>query len=887
MPHTQWLPDLRDGLFLSGFAAQSLLKVPSLDFTHFDASLFPQRPFYGLSMRLGAAKPMMAMAKQSNGVMALEESVVLEDSKSADESLQGSIGGLDVSGVRQEVAVGAQTEQLGELSDVPLRENLQETAFFYPQLQTDGEGRVMLKFTLPESLTTWRFLGVAHTTDLCCGMLEGETVAEKKLMVQPNMPRFVRQGDEATITSRIVNTSEQTLAGEARLALIDPETDVTVLTVKRPFTVAAGETGSVAFAIDAKSISDHSLLVAKVVAMAGDYSDGEQHYLPILPDNERVTVTVPFTQNGPGMKTIDLTTLVPQTSKDAKLTIEYTNNPAWLMLQALPAIGHPHDDCAICQAASLYANGLGKHIIAQIPRAKSMFEQWKHESGSETSLHSQLQKNQELKDLALSETPWVADADRETEQRQRLADFFDENLMQQRLTSAVDKLSELQQSDGSWSWWPGMKGSLYMTVAVAEMLVRQNTMTGRQPATAAMLSKAFGYLGREMVKTVEELKKEEQKGHKPSFPSFNALQWLYICSLDGRQLASDVQQANNYLVKLLKRDTPRQSIYEKALSAIILRSPLYIKSLKEYTVYKEEMGRYYDTPRAGYSWRDYRIPTQVAAIEAIELLTPDDRQTLDEMRRWLLQQKRTQAWDTPLNSVNAVYAFLNEELRIKNEAPDHWSLATEETQEFATAVPTTLSLDGEAVDVPKATAGIGYVKTVLPYHGEKTFTAGKTSRGTSWGAVYVQFMQPTSVIKDQASGVSIHRELFVAGGPGGAQPMPLTQQTVLKVGDRVTVRLTITAERDLDFVQLQDKRAACMEPVSQLSGYSWRGGYYCAPRDNVTNYYFDRLPKGQRVIETEYYIDRAGRYETGTCTVQCAYASEYRGTTHSQSIKVE
>ena len=534
------------------------------------------------------------------------------------------------------------------------------------------------------------------------------------------------------------------------------------------------------------------------------------------------------------------------------------------MIQALPAIGHPHDDCAICQAASLYANSIGKYIVDQVPQAKTVFAQWKLEQGSETSLHSQLEKNQELKDLVLNETPWVADADREQEQRQRLADFFDENTMQQRLSSALDKLKKLQRGDGSWSWWPEMPGSTYMTISVAEMMVRQNTMMGDQQETKQMLKGAFKFLGNEMVDLVKEMKKQEKKGYKPTFPSFTALQWLYICKLDARQLPTDVQQANDYLIRLLKKETKNQTIYEKAMSAIILDSPTYIKSLKEYTVYKEEMGRYYDTPRAGYSWRDYRIPTQVAAIEAIQRLTPNDQKTLDEMRRWLLQEKRTQAWDTPINSVDAVYAFLSNQGVVNSE-------------KLIAAVPTALSLDGKAIETPKATAGIGYVKTAQPYNNEKTFTAEKTSEGTSWGAVYAQFIQTTSDIKDQASGISVKRELLTANGQ---------KLTALKVGDRIKVRLTIQSERDLDFVQLQDKRAACMEPVKQLSGYDWRMGCYVTPRDNVTNYYFDRLPKGKHVVETEYYIDRAGIYETGTCTVQCAYASEYRGTTHSQTLKV-
>ena len=862
MPGTYWNFGSWGELRLNGYKRQDHLGVKAIDFTHFDESLFPQRWMIGgirmnsvrvrgkalqaRTMGAGLAAPQKAVMAEAAVDMREYEGLAVN---SVDEALQGRIAGLDI---LQKDAAEAEA-----VPEVQLRENLQETAFFYPQLTTDANGLVTLKFTLPESLTTWRFMGLAHTTDLCFGTLEGEAVAKKDLMVQPNMPRFLREGDQATISSRIINTSERDLSGTAYLTLIDPDTEKTVLSQKVPFTVKAGETTNVTFDVQSSEFKE-SLLICKVAAATDAFSDGEQHYLPILPNRERVTVTYPFTQNEPGTKTIDLTKLVPADVKDAKLTFEYTNNPAWLMIQALPAIGHPHDDCAICQAASFYANSIGKHIIDQVPQAKTVFEQWKRETGNETSLHSQLQKNQELRDLVLNETPWVADADREQEQRQRLADFFDENLIQQRLQSALDKLGKLQRNDGSWSWWPDMPGSVYMTISVAEMMVRQNNMMGEQQSTKQMLTKAVKFLDKEMVDLVKELKKQEKKGYKSTFPSFTALQWLYICKLDGRQLPADVQQANDYLIKLLKKETKNQTIYQKAMSAIILDSPTYIKSLKEYTVYKEEMGRYYDTPRAGYSWRDYRIPTQVAAIEAIQRLTPNDQQTLDEMRRWLLQEKRTQAWDTPINSIDAVYAFLSEKGKVNSV-------------QFAAAVPTALKLDGKAIETPKATAGIGYVKTAQPYQGEKTFTAEKQSEGTSWGAVYAQFAQTTSEIHDQASGISVKRELIGQ----------------CKVGDRVKVRLTIESERDLDFVQLQDKRAACMEPVNQLSGYNWRGGYYCTPRDNVTNYYFDRLPKGKHVIETEYYIDRAGQYETGTCTVQCAYASEYRGTTHSQTLKVE
>ena len=456
----------------------------------------------------------------------------------------------------------------------------------------------------------------------------------------------------------------------------------------------------------------------------------------------------------------------------------------------------------------------------------------------------------------------MAAADRESEQHQRLADFFDENMINNRLTVAADKLKALQNGDGSFSWYPGMKGSTQITVSVAEMVVRLQTLTGAKSDLQSLYNKAFTYMGKEMTELVNELKKEERKGHHPTFPSFAALRWLYVCALDGRQLSGTLKSTNDYLVNLLKKDIKNQSIYEKALTAVILNqrgdrklAADYVKSLKEYTVYTDEMGRYYDTPRALYSWYDYKIPTEVAAIEALQAVTPADCQTVDEMRRWLLQEKRTQAWDTPINTVNAIYAFLHGESQLLT----------------ATSQPAVLAVDGTPIDVPIPSAGIGYVKTARPYQGEQTLTATKQSEGTSWGAVYAQFFQPVADIEASESGITVKREILAA--------------STLKVGDRVKVRITIETTRDLDFVQVVDRRAACMEPVSQLTGY--RNGAYTSPKDCATHYFFGQLAKGRHQIETEYYIDREGIYQTGTCTVGCAYAPEYRATAPSMTLHIQ
>ncbi len=845
-------------------AYKTPLDYKNLDFSRFDESILPSA-YIAYGRAYGSGRLMRAKAVEDTGMMVMEEAPAMAMA-SNDAVELSAVAEKKETKVFDAVETGTETTEEQHEDNVQVRENLDETAFCYPTLMTDEKGQVVMTFTLPESLTTWRFMGIANTQQMMYGRIEGEAVAQKDVMVQPNVPRFVRMGDEAQISTRIFNTGEKAVAGNARLQLIDPETNKVVKEQSVPFSVEAGKTGSATFNVQCSTFNV-SLLICKISAVGDGFSDGEQHYLPVLPDKEYVTKTVPYTQHEPGVKTIDLTKLFPQGTTQQKLTIEYTNNPAWLMVQSLPTLGQPCEHSAIDQAASYYSNLLAKTLLNQSPQVKTTFKLWQQEEAQAT-LTSQLEKNQELKDLVLSETPWVWAADRESEQKQRLSDFFDENGISNRLTTALEKLQKLQNGDGSFSWYPGMQGSTYITVAVEEMLVRLNRMTGTQNATKQMEDKAFKFIGNEIVDMVKEMKKQEKKGRKPSFPSFTALRWLYLCALDGRKLPSDVQAANDYLLPLLKKDIQRQTIYEKALSAIILskngetrKATEYVQSLKEYTVFTEEMGRYYDTPRAGYSWYDYKIPTEVAAIEAIQMVTPNDVQTVDEMRRWLLQEKRTQMWDTPINSVNAIWAFLN---------GDATTLTT-------TQPATVLAVDGTPVDAPKATAGIGYVKTAMTDPIGKTFTATKTSEGTSWGAVYAQFFQKTSEVEQSNGGITVKREVLVAGKPQAA--------AALKVGDRIKVRITIECSRDLDFVQVSDRRAACMEPVKQLSGY--QQGAYVSPKDCATNYFYYGLSKGKHQIETEYYIDRAGKYESGTCTVQCAYAPEYRATAPSMTFNVK
>ncbi len=748
-------------------------------------------------------------------------------------------------------------------SQMQMRENLQETAFFYPALYADKNGDVSIQFTLPECVTTWKFCGMAHDKYMNSGVIQAEAVASKQVMVLPNVPRFVRNGDNATVSTLVANMTEKDLQATVRMELLDPATEKVLFSAQKKISVGANttETASFPFVADGK----YAMLICRISAQGNGYSDGEQHYLPVLPSRENVMNTAPFVFTAGGEKKISLQGLFPSTSSDRKLTVEYTANPSWLMIQALPYMAQADSKNALSLVSAYYANALGRHIMTQTPVIKRVVNLWKQEkNGNDGSLSSALEKNQELKTLVLSETPWVMDADNEAEQKKMLSTYFDESAMDYRLNEQLSALKALQNGNGSFSWWKGMVGSPSMTASVLETLARLNALTGNRTETAALIDKAMAYLGNVCVDEYKEIQVKQKKGEPVYIWNSHAIQYLYINTLLKRELPEKEKPVRDFLLSYLRKDRER-NIYAKALMAVILNASgekteakEYVESIKQYTVSKPGMGRYFDTNRAFYSWFDYRIPTQTAAIEAIKNVTPEDKNTLDEMRFWLLMSKQTQAWDTPINSVDAVYAFLD------GNFSDLEATAGNSPK---------VTVAGKQCVMPTPSAGLGYSKKVVeaevPVSGDVVIR--KNDEGTSWGAVYARYTDDVKNIPSATSGLKVEREIVASEN--------------LSVGSRVKVRLTVTADRDYDFVQLVDKRAACIEPVNQVSGYCY--GYYCSPKDNATNYYFDIMPKGTHVIETEYYIDRTGSYSTGTCTVQCAYAPEFAGRAAGKELSVK
>ena len=825
LPDCYWEDNLTfRSLYLNGVYPTKYYDERGLDVDKFDGKYFS---YYAYMQAVELSKLERSSGRTVEAVRIKKDELVKEEAKVI--RIRGSkmtrVGAaapsankvFDVVEEMPQFAGGSGSDAELFLDQVQVRENLNETAFFYPALESDNNGNVAIRFTLPESVTTWKFMGLAHDKEMRNGLLVDEAVAQKTVMVQPNMPRFLREGDKSTIVVKLFNTSDKKVSGNTRMQILDPETNKVVWQKTQNYSIDAE--GSATISFDVQGLKE-GVYINKVVAAGNGYSDGEQHYLPVLSNRELVVNTLPITLHQKGEQNFDLSKLFlnkegkqAKGAEDAKVTIEYTNNPSWLMVKALPAISNPDEENAISLMSAIYANTITTHI----------------------------QKNLSL----------------ETS----------------RLQNQVEKLRKLQNNDGSFSWWKGMKGSRYMTTAVAEMMVRLNAIAGTQKSISKMLTSAINYLSWQTAREVREMKKMEEKKHKVS-PSEQALHYLYILSMDGRKMKENFEQDQAYLLDKMSKMTSDFTIYGKARAAVVLaknsqqnaayreKAGEYLQSVNEYAVYREEMGRYYDTRKALYSWRNYKIPTQVSVIEAMQMLKPNDKQTIEELQRWLLMSKRTQVWDTPVNTVDAVYAFMK-----GNES--NWGRKAENA---------VLKLDGKLLPMPQDSTTLGYVKTERPGKAAK-LSIDKKSDYTSWGAVYAEFKQPISEIGSMESGIKVRRVIVPAEteGKGKAQA---------KVGEKVKVTLLITADRDYDFVQITDKRAACLEPVNQKSGYQWGIGCYVSPRDHATNFYFDRLSKGMHIVEMEYYVDRKGDYQSGTCTAECTYSPEFGGRTEAYELKV-
>ncbi|GAB3037391.1 alpha-2-macroglobulin family protein [Spirosoma pulveris] len=793
------------------------------------------------------------------------------------------------------------------------RKNFNETAFFIPQAQTDKDGRVVLKFTMPEALTRWRLLAFAHTKDMKTGALEREIITQKELMITANAPRFFREGDTIRVTARINNLSDKSLSVTASLALLDALTGepihqkLKLSNLQTGVTVAAGQGQAVGWTLIVPANLD--AVTCRLTAQAGSFTDGEEFTVPVLPNRMLVTDTKPVWVNGKETKSFTLKPLAnlnPELPvQHERLTVEVTSNPSWYALQSLPYLMEYRYECAEQLFSRLYANSLAAHIVNSKPAFKQVIAEWQ-----KTPLRSPLQSNEELKAITLENSPWLADARSESERQAKLGQLLDGNRMENEQLQTFEKLKQLQTEDGGFRWFGGMEPNLSMTLHILSGLGHLQKLGVQFPTDlnanlADMQTRAIQYADADLKKWFMEQKKmETQNKGKIAGPwYFSATQYLYARSfyLD-KPIDKDVLA---YLKQRIAAEWLTQSLQGQALSAMALNrfgdtktAAGILQSLLEHSKMSEEMGLYWPDNTAGLNWYQTPIETQAYLIEMIdevghtpqgqacfEWMGQQSKRTLgpqiivDEMKRWLLRQKQTQSWSSTKATTEAIYALL---LRGSD-----W---------LGTGVSTQVSLGGKSIQsrVSKADAITGYEKVtyaaseIKPEMGAVQIT--KTSDGPAWGALYWQHFEPLDQVMPGSAGLSVQKTLYVQrDSPSGPVISTVASQSALKPGDLIKVRLVLKTDRAMEYVHLKDGRASGFEPVAVLSGYKYQNGlgYYESPRDASTDFFMSYLPVGTHVFEYDLRVAQSGDFSAGVATVQCFYAPEFSAHSSGERVRVK
>ncbi|MGH1383296.1 alpha-2-macroglobulin family protein [Kordia sp.] len=783
----------------------------------------------------------------------------------------------------------------GKTETVVPRKNLQETAFFFPQLQTDSEGNVSFTFTTPEALTKWNVQLLAHTKNLNSATKTLTTVTQKELMVLPNAPRFLREGDKVIISSKISNLSEKNLNGQATLQLVNPINGTSldavlfdsVSTPSQGFSVDANGNTQVSWTLEIPE--GLQAVQYTVIAKAGEFSDGEQNALPVLSNRMLVTETLPMWIRSNETKTFTLDKLAntnSSTLKHHKLSLEMTSNPAWYAVQALPYLMEYPYECSEQTFSRYYANALASHIANSNPRIQEVFNQWK----SSDALLSNLEKNQELKSLILQETPWVRDAQSETEQKKRIALLFDLNRMRNEEIRTFQKLKQMQLPSGGFPWFSGGRQNRFIT---------QHIMTGfghlrklgvnvkEDNDTQKLVQKAVLYLDQEFVQEYKNIKKYNKKADlSKDHLSYSQLHYLYMRSFfDEIQLSKEAQGIRDYYLGQIKKYWLKRSLYSKGLMALISHrmdhpktATAILRSLQENSITSEELGMYWKANTSSWYWYQAPIETQALLIEAFAEIS-NDVTTVDNLKIWLLKHKQTNRWSTTKATSDAVYALLLQ--------GSDWLSVTD-------MVDVTIGnqkITPETLENVKVEAGTGYFKTswngneVTPEMAKVTIT--KKGKGIAWGGLYWQYFEDLDKITTAETSLKLSKKLFKRTyDDTGEVITEIDENTKLELGDLVRVRIELRNDRPMEFVHLKDMRAAGFEPINVLSQYKWQDGlgYYESTKDASTNFFFDYLPKGIFVFEYDLRVNNAGNFSNGISTIQSMYAPEF--SSHSEGVRV-
>ncbi len=767
-----------------------------------------------------------------------------------------------------------------------VRQEFAETAFFYPQLKTNREGEVVISFTMPDNLTDWKFIGRAHTKDMRCVQLLDTVSVRKELMIEPYLPRFVRQGDQVTFTSRVSNLSEKAMSGKVRAEFFNPFTGKALEGVQlkdQSFQLQAGANTTVAWTLDIPAGAE--MLGCRFFAESEQFSDGEEQLFPVLPKRQLVTEAIPVNLGGMGEKKIALP-LATATQSDYRISLEVVSNPAWYAVQALPVVAAPASEDLISWVTAFYANALATHIVASNPGIQGYLKTAPLAADASASLRSKLEKNEELKSVIISETPWLNEAIDETRQKQSLSELLDKNRTKELSEKALLRITELQNSDGSFSWFPKMSGSEWLTQFVVLAFTRLESLgaTEQDAGRKNILTKAVSYLDNELLKSYEQLKKSNKDWARTATLSFFDLQTLMLRSYYPQiEMNPKVKEAYSFYQTLAEQQWVKGSLQEKAVTLILMKkrqnqsvADRIVKSIKEFGTETPELGYFFPSLVPDHRWGRSALVIHTQIMEALELMGTETA-TLKKMQIWLLKQKQTERWQSLPETVNAVYALLKRDSdllsatgKVSVKAGDKVVLKSNDESpafEYKTAIP---------------------VEEFNKTNREITFT--KASPGITWGAVYRQYFEDMDKIAAQKGALTVSKKLYREVITGNQKTLePVSATTPFKVGDKAIVRLIVKADRDLEFVHLKDSRAACLEPVEQLSGCRWKDGvcYYQETKDASTQFFFDRLNKGTYVFEYPVWVNRAGSYTGGMASVQCLYAPEFVGNSSGERVEVK
>ncbi len=789
----------------------------------------------------------------------------------------------------------------------PIRSHFNETAFFFPELKTDSTGNISFGFTMPEALTQWKTMALAHTTDLAFGYAQTTTVTQKELMVQPNAPRFVREKDSMAFSAKIVNMGEQVLNGFARLELFDAATDQPVdhlfnnAVQAKNFSAPAGQSAAVSFQL-AIPANFRSALRYRISATSGNaegqqLSDGEENILPVLTNQMLVTEVLPLNMRTPGTRTFRFNKLLQSgkssTQQSSGLTIAYTANPAWYAIQSLPYLTEYAHESSEQTFSRYYANALAATIANSHPRIKNIVEKWQQEHTGINGLVAALQKNQELKSVLLEETPWLTDAKDETEQQKRIALLFDMNRMSNESVASFRKLSEMQTPNGGFAWFKGGPDNRYITQYIITGIghlykLNAHTPDNLQSEWSGLIEKGLAYSDSRIREDYDALLKNKADLKKNNLTNI-AIQYLYMRSFfPDSKIPEATQTAYRFYLEQSKKYWLSQSRYMQGLTALALHrngdkeTPgKILASLKQHALQHEELGMYWKDVRGGLYWHQAPVETQALLIEAFHEIAAD-AQSVNNMKTWLLKQKQTQHWGNTRATAEACYALLLQ--------GSNW-LA--ETPAVKINLGNKVFSSGES-----DAAGTGYFqyrvqgKDVAPAMGDITVSVQASAKETSgsWGAVYWQYFEDLDKITSSAETrmpLQLKKGLFVERLSATGPVLEPVGSAPLKVGDKLKVRIELRVDRDMEYVHMKDSRAAGAEPVNVLSSYKWQGGmgYYEATKDASTHFFFDQLYKGTYVFEYPLFVTHEGNFSAGIATIQCMYAPEFAA--HSEGKRIE